>query len=150
MHRYLVLPQQFNVTFMPAYFKAVATRWNEARALTSGYFHSHWNTLEWIFTARLLIAGTVLLVNYRNSLGFLIFGLGLFGAGISGQWVRNFWLNISFAVCVFLLSVGLTILHISRLEFANILLYIHILDMALAVWLCKRITEERFYYDYSG
>jgi hypothetical protein len=129
--------------------RKVATRWNKARSLIGSYFFSHWNTLEWIFTARLLFAGLIL-VNRGNVVGYFLLGLGIFGACVSGQWVRNFWLNISFSVVVFSLSVGLALLHLSKGSFTNILLYIHVLDIALSVWLCKRITEERFYHDVSG
>lgn len=132
---------------MPPVVESLVTRYEEAKGVTRAYFHSHWNTLEWVFTARLLVTGLILIVNRGNYFGFVLLGLGVFGTCVSGQWVRNFWLNIGFAISVFLLSVGLTILHASKGNYSNILLYIHVLDMALSIWLCKRITEERFYYD---
>lgn len=135
---------------MPSYLDTVAARWNAARSVTKEYFHSHWNTLEWVFTARLLATGLIVLVNKDNPFGFLLLGLGVFGACVSGQCVRNFWVNISFAFCVFLLSVGLALMLVAKGAYSNILLYIHVLDMGLSVWLCKRITEERFYYNDAG
>lgn len=124
--------------------ESLATRYKETKRVTMAYFHSHWNMLEWIFTVRLFVAALVILINRGNPFGFILLGLGTFGFCVSGQWVRNFWLNIMFAISVFLLSVGLAILHASK---GNFLFYVHVLDMALSVWLCKRITEERFYYN---
>jgi CHASE2 domain-containing sensor protein len=136
---------------MPPIIAALASQIAEARTVTRDYFFSHWNTLEWVFTARLLISGLVITVNGTRHIGFGLFLLllGTFGLCVSSQLVRNFWLNIIFSVAVFLLSVGLAVWMVSEGHFWNILLYIHILDMGLSAWLCKRITEERFYYDPS-
>jgi hypothetical protein len=132
---------------MPAAIESFVARMKKAKSVTRAYFHSHWNTLEWVFTARLLVTGLILTVNNTNPFGLFLLGLGLFGASVSSQWVRSFWLNIAFAISVFLVSVGLTLMRLGQGDFSNILLYIHVLDMSLSVWLCKRITEERFYYD---
>lgn len=138
---------QFDPFTMPSAVESFVARLRAATMITGGYFHSHWNTLEWVFTARLLAVGLILVGNQLNPFGFLLLAMGVFGACVSGQWVRSFWLNIAFAVSVFLLSVGLALMLVVQGAFTDILLYIHVLDMGLSVWLCKRITEERFYYD---
>lgn len=121
------------------------------------YVFSNYNIIEWVYTVRLLICGTLLFFNRKNGLdpkifspfeghtvGALLLLLGIFGLFVSRQLVVNYWANVIFAVSVFSFSVVMASMFITHGVFDEPLFYIHLSDIAASGWLIKRVMIERF------
>ena len=67
------------------------------------YIFSHYKIIQWMFTVRLLLIGSLLLLiglPISRFIGGICLFLGLCGLLVSQSWVRNM-ANVSFVVAIF-------------------------------------------------
>jgi hypothetical protein len=146
------------VTIEEAHPFTFRNRMAETRRQIGRYVFSHWNTLEWIFTARLIIDAIVFMFAPRpdislrafatfgvqqDEMALLVGGIAIVGVLVSAQWVRGFWPNIVFAILVFTISLFAVTMFLFHGVFDSPLLYIHAGDIALSGWLIKRVMREK-------
>jgi hypothetical protein len=126
---------------------------------TRDYIHSHYNTVEWIFTVRLLILAFMLLFSAQPMLDQRVFPdinddyiglwfalLGLFGIKTSAQHAHWGCCNFIFAILVFMTAGLVAVFFVLHNVWDNPLLYIASFDTMTAVWLAWRVAFERFEY----
>lgn len=110
------------------------------------YMFSHYKIIEWVFTIRLLLIGSLLLLiglPISRVIGGVCLLIGLCGLIISQSWVRNL-ANVSFVVSLFSLSVILESVYLVRREFDTIMVYTLACDILISGWLVKRVMLEYF------
>jgi hypothetical protein len=126
---------------------------------TREYVHSHYNTVEWIFTVRLLILSFMLLFSSQPIMDQRVFNdinddyigmwfaiLGILGVKVSAQYVHWGCCNFIFAILVFMTAGLVAVFFVLHGVWDNPLLYIALFDTITAVWLAWRVAFERFEY----
>jgi hypothetical protein len=110
------------------------------------YIFTNYKILEWVFTLRLLLIGSLLFfigLPINRFIGVICLLIGLCGLIISQSWVRNL-ANVSFVVSIFSLSVILESVYLVRQEFDTIMVYTLAGDILISGWLLRRVMLEYF------